>query len=118
MEPKRVVFAGRLSVTDDAFVLVATDIRIAPGVHVAFAFKGEDDGGPFTCSGSAIFNPTANFYVAAQVPIVCTRGGHADIRFARAQALDGYCDIEGTWSQDGYLESPWTFWGELDALES
>ena len=105
-------YSGIIDVTDDAFSLVVEDLRIRTGENVAFIFRGEDRGGPFRCNGSAIYRN--GFYVAGKVAIVATRLGTADIRFSKVVEMNEYCVIEGSWSQDGYEGSPWTFWGELD----
>ena len=106
-------YSGRLDVRDDAFKLVAEDLRLVPGERVVFAFRGEDTGGPFTCEGVAT-RAASGFYVAAGVRLIGTRRQIADIRFQRLEADSESCVVEGWWAQDGYLGSPWSFWGELD----
>lgn len=110
-------YSGVLDVAGDAFKLVAADLRVFARQRVTFAFTGEDTGGPFRCEGTAVF-AQVGFYVAAGVPVRCTRGGLVDIRFSLVREEDEECEVEGTWSDPRYVGSPWGFSGVLDRIKA
>lgn len=109
-------YQGIVDVEDDAFVMKIDRLLVAGGERVAFEISGKDHAGPFHVAGTA-GRADGGYYVAPDVPVKSTRGGHATIRFFRVDDHEAYCEVEGSFEQDGYDGSPWGFVGELDVLD-